>query len=70
MIDNSDETYLEKAKDSVGMLGLKNVEVLSCSEAAYFTDPWKSDQRARTVILQTEECIDSAKLMSDECSYH
>ena len=43
VIDNSDETYLEKAKDSVGILGLKNVEVLSCSEAAYFTDPWKSD---------------------------
>ena len=31
---------------------------LSCSESAYFTDPWKSNQRAMTVVLISEEIVD------------
>ena len=47
-------------------MGLKQCSILSQSTSSYYTDPWKSDQRIKTVVLLTEEVIDVTKIQLEE----
>lgn len=51
-------------------LGLKQdeLEVLTASPAAYYTDPWKSDEKVKTVVLKTNAVLDLAALPQG-CQY-
>jgi hypothetical protein len=48
------------------------LELLTNSPVAYYTDPWKSNQRVKTVVLRSKEQVklDSLPKGKDVLSYH
>lgn len=57
-IDDRTEDYQQEAvKRASELLGIEQLEVIDASPAAYYTDPWKSDERVKTVVIQALDPI-------------
>ena len=56
--DDLDTLSQAKARE----FGISETKVVTKSPSAYYTDPWKSDQRVMTIVLETEQNVDVQKL--------
>ncbi|TNV71988.1 hypothetical protein FGO68_gene3805 [Halteria grandinella] len=69
LIDDAVKEYPQEAISIISAkFGIKseNLEVVTASPSAYYTDPWKSDEKVKTVVLKTSLKIDVSSLPKDE----